>query len=77
MTLFCLLCVSLVLGGWTMRHTVRKAFEALRLQLFDIPVFILCRPEPSPINRLSVSVRAAPPYPPPPRALIRDGLSSV
>jgi hypothetical protein len=74
MTLFCLLCVSLVLGGWAMRHTVHTAFEALRLQLFDIPILIICRPEPSRIDRVRITVSAALPCPlPPPRAAIRAG----
>jgi hypothetical protein len=78
MNLFCLLCVSLVLGGWAMRRKVHTAFEALRLQLFDISVLLLCRPELSRIDRLCVSVRASLPRPsPPPRAAIRDGPSSV
>ena len=78
MTLFCLLCVSLVLGVWLARRAALTAFEALRLQLFDIPILLICRPEPSRLDRLSVSVRAAPPRPQPPaRAAIRAGPSSV
>jgi hypothetical protein len=78
MNLFCLLCVSLVLGGWAMRRKVHSAFEALRLQLFDNYVLLLCRLEPSRIDRLSISVRSAPPFPPPhPRAAIRAGPLSV
>ena len=78
MTLFCLLCVSLVLAGWAMRREVHTAFETLRLQRFDFPVLFLCRPEPSCLDRIYASVRIALPFPPPPpRAAIRDGPSSV
>jgi hypothetical protein len=78
MTLFCLLCVSLVFGGWAVRREVHTAFEALRLQRFDFPVLSFCRPEPSRIDRLGFSVRTALPFPPLlPRAAIRDGPSSV
>lgn len=78
MNWFCLLCVSLVLAGWAMRREVHTAFEALRRQRFDIPVLLFCRPEPSRIDRLGVSVRIALPFPPSfPRAAIRDGPSSV
>jgi hypothetical protein len=77
MTLFCLLCVSLVLGGWAMRRAVHTAFEALRLQPFDSCFLFVCRLEPSRMDRFGISVLNASPYLPPPRAAIRYGPSSV
>ena len=64
MTLFCLLCVSLVLGGWAVRREARAGFEAFWLHFFGVPVRIHRRAEAPRSDR--VAVRGAPPSPLPP-----------
>ena len=74
MTLFCLLCVSLVLGGWAVRHQARATFEAIRLHFFGVRVRVLRRPEPSRADRERTAVPAAPPCPlPTPYVATRPG----
>jgi len=74
MTLFCLLCVSLVLVGWAVRREARERFEKLRLHFFGIRVRVLRRPEPSRTDRRRPAVPAVPRSPlPPPVVATRPG----
>ena len=59
MTLLCLLCVSLVLGGWAARRQARALFEDLWLHFFGSRVRLHRRPESPRPDR--GAVRAAPP----------------
>jgi len=67
MTLFCLLCVSLVLVGWAVRRVARATCEKLWLHFFGVRVRVLRRPEPSRADRRRTAVPAVPhcPLPPP------------
>ncbi len=71
MTLFWLLCVSLVLGGLAFRRQVREALDGLWLRLFGVPVRVRAR-RPVPHARST-----APPGQhnllPPPRVSSRAG----
>ena len=74
MILFCLLCVSLVLGGWAVRREVREVCETIRRHLFGVRVRILRRPEPSRTNRARIPLGAVPSCPlPPPNVATRIG----
>ena len=74
MTLFCLLCVSLVLGGWAVRREACATFEAIRLHFFGVRVRVLRRPEPSRTDRRRTAYPAAPPCPwPAPNVATRPG----
>ena len=74
MILFCLLCVSLVLGGWAVRREVRTTFEKLWLTCFGVRVRVLRRPEPSRTDRRRLARLAAPPCRlPPPNVATRPG----
>jgi len=72
MTLFCLLCVSLVLGGWIVRREVRTALGNLWLHFFGVRVRVLRRQELPAPDRLAAS--ASPHgFPPPPQVVTRPG----
>jgi hypothetical protein len=69
MTLFCLLCVCLVLVGWTVRREVRAALRGMRLWLFGARVRVGRPPEPPAARRSA----APPPGPPPFGVATRPG----
>ncbi len=72
MTLLCLLCVSLVLGGWAVRREARAVFEDLWLHFFGVRIRVHRRPETPRPDRVAVPV--APPCPlPPPQVTTRPG----
>ncbi len=74
MILFCLLCASLVLGGWAVRREVCATFEKLWLHFFGVRVRVLRRPEPSRTDRRRIAFPAAFPCPlPPPIVATRPG----
>ncbi len=70
MSLFWLLCLSLVLGGLAFRREVRTALGDLRLQLFGVRVRVRRWPVPVPPDR-----PCNPPHDflPPPRVITRVG----
>ena len=73
MTLFCLLCVSLVLGGWAVRREARATFEALWLKFFGVRVRVL-RTQSLRTDRRRAAAPAAPPCPlPTPYVATRPG----
>ncbi|HVS39098.1 MAG TPA: hypothetical protein VMS17_26300 [Gemmataceae bacterium] len=74
MTLFCLLCVILVLGGWAVRREACATFEQLRLRFFGVRVPVHRSPEPPLAVRRRVAVPSAPSCPlPPPCTATRPG----
>ena len=70
MTLFCLVCVSLVLGGLALRRETRAGLEALWLGAFGTRVPVR-RPARPPQARPAVDFR--PDFLPAPRVQTRPG----
>jgi hypothetical protein len=71
MTLLVLLCVCLVLGGWTVRREVCAAIGALRLHVLGVRVRAAARPA-QPVTH-GLAAPPPPAFPPPPTTATRPG----